>query len=62
MPQGGNYAGISKYDSFCLDIGVFFHYNIVVIGVWRSLVSRMVRVHEARGSNPLTPTILVRWF
>ena len=26
------------------------------IGVWRSLVSRMVRVHEAAGSNPATPT------
>ncbi len=25
-------------------------------GVWRSLVSRMVRVHEAAGSNPATPT------
>ena len=25
--------------------------------MWRSLVSRMVRVHEAAGSNPATPTI-----
>ncbi len=33
-----------------------FHYNILAIGVWRSLVSRMVRVHEAAGSNPATPT------
>ena len=24
--------------------------------MWRSLVSRMVRVHEAAGSNPATPT------
>ena len=26
------------------------------IGVWRSLVSRLVRVQEASGSNPDTPT------
>ena len=29
------------------------------IGVWRSLVSRMVRDHEAAGSSPATPTIVV---
>ena len=28
----------------------------LVIGVWRSLVSRLVRVQEASGSNPDTPT------
>ena len=28
----------------------------MVIGVWRSLVSRLVRVQEASGSNPDTPT------
>ena len=33
-----------------------FHYNILAIGVWRSLVSRLVRVQEASGSNPDTPT------
>ena len=27
-----------------------------VSGVWRSLVSRLVRVQEAAGSNPATPT------
>ena len=32
------------------------HYNVLAIGVWRSLVSRMVRVHVASGSNPDTPT------
>ena len=26
-------------------------------GVWRSLVSRMVRDHEAAGSSPATPTM-----
>ena len=31
-------------------------YNIWAIGVWRSLVSRLVRVQEASGSNPDTPT------
>ena len=31
-------------------------YNRLANGVWRSLVSRLVRVQEARGSNPLTPT------
>ncbi len=33
-----------------------FQYNGIVIGVWRSLVSRLVRVQEASGSNPDTPT------
>ncbi len=33
-----------------------FGYNIADIGVWRSLVSRLVRVQEASGSNPDTPT------
>ena len=33
------------------------HYNDLAIGVWRSLVSRLVRVQEASGSNPDTPTI-----
>ena len=31
-------------------------YNRLAIGVWRSLVSRLVRVQEASGSNPDTPT------
>ena len=31
-------------------------YNIYALGVWRSLVSRLVRVQEAVGSNPATPT------
>ena len=31
------------------------------IGVWRSLVSRLVRVQEARGSNPRTPTKSFMW-
>ena len=35
----------------------FFQYNVSAIGVWRSLVSRLVRVQEASGSNPDTPTI-----
>jgi hypothetical protein len=30
----------------------------VHIGVWRSLVSRLVRDQEAAGSNPATPTII----
>ena len=33
-----------------------FHYNRQAIGVWRSLVSRLVRDQEASGSNPDTPT------
>ena len=31
-------------------------YNRLAIGVWRSLVSRLVRVQAAAGSNPATPT------
>ena len=30
--------------------------NIFTFGVWHSLVVRMVRDHEAAGSNPVTPT------
>ena len=48
-----------------LDIFQFIHYNGEANGVWRSLVSRMVRVHEAAGSNPATPTknaaLRLRW-
>ncbi len=40
-----------------LDNTWIFHYNIWAIGVWRSLVSRLVRVQEASGSNPDTPTM-----
>ena len=32
------------------------HYNNLAIGAWRSLVSRLVRVQEAPGSNPGAPT------
>ena len=34
-----------------------YYNNKVLIGVWRSLVSRLVRVQEAVGSNPATPTM-----
>ena len=47
--------------SVALDNGRIFLYNIKVIGVWRSLVSRLVRVQEASGSNPDTPTIEKHW-
>ena len=39
-----------------VDKNVIINYNGFVIGVWRSLVSRLVRVQEASGSNPDTPT------
>ena len=39
-----------------LDKGKIIPYNNLAIGVWRSLVSRLVRVQEAPGSNPGTPT------
>ena len=39
-----------------LDKSANNQYNILAIGVWRSLVSRLVRVQEASGSNPDTPT------
>ena len=39
-----------------LDRSGYFEYNVMVNGVWRSLVSRLVRVQEASGSNPDTPT------
>ena len=40
-----------------LDRIEFLPYNRQAIGVWRSLVSRLVRVQEAAGSNPATPTM-----
>ena len=40
-----------------LDKGRIIPYNDLAIGVWRSLVSRLVRVQEAPGSNPGTPTM-----
>ena len=43
--------------TFRLDTRLFSHYNKQAIGVWRSLVSRLVRVQEAAGSNPATPTM-----
>ena len=46
-----------KTRGFALDNPWIIHYNGQAIGVWRSLVSRMVRVHEAAGSNPATPTM-----
>lgn len=37
--------------------GNYYNRIAFIIGVWRSLVSRLVRVQEAPGSNPGTPTI-----
>ena len=48
--------GYSKKYLAGLDNIAMFHYNNLAIGVWRSLVSRLVRVQEASGSNPDTPT------
>ena len=44
-----------------IDISQNYRYNILDFGVWRSLVSRLVRVQEASGSNPDTPTIEKHW-
>ena len=44
-----------------IDISENNRYNILDFGVWRSLVSRLVRVQEASGSNPDTPTIEKHW-
>ena len=33
------------------------YYNITCVGMWLSLVERLVRDQEAGGSNPLIPTI-----
>jgi hypothetical protein len=45
------------FSCFPLDKSLFSTYNIQADGVWRSLVSRLVRDQEASGSNPDTPTI-----
>jgi hypothetical protein len=31
--------------------------NVVLLGVWRSLVAHFLREEEVGGSNPLTPTM-----
>ena len=36
---------------------LFCRSNYRSIGVWRSLVARVVRDDEAAGSNPVTPTL-----
>ena len=52
--------GTTKKEGRCIEIaldkGGNIPYNGLAIGVWRSLVSRLVRVQEAPGSNPGTPT------
>ena len=53
MKFSGNYTlGLDKWEKCA--------YNIHAFGVWRSLVSRLVRDQEASGSNPDTPTILTK--
>ena len=47
--------GIPINQGFRVDRWLFSGYNVRVDGVWRSLVSRLVRVQEASGSNPDTP-------
>ena len=42
--------------AFVLDKCPESSYNEQANGVWRSLVSRLVRVQETSGSNPDTPT------
>lgn len=37
-------------------VGLQIVFSLIINGVWLSLVERMVRDHEAGGSNPLTPT------
>ena len=51
-----SYARTHKSCPIPLDNAGIIHYNGLAIGVWRSLVSRLVRVQEAAGSNPATPT------
>src|SRR5690606_26374620 len=31
----------------------------IMIGLWRSLVARLVRDEEAAGSNPVSPTVVI---
>ncbi len=43
---------------FCIDFFIELIYNTMCCdGVWRSLVSRLVRDQEAVGSSPATPTM-----
>ena len=63
MPALKNWAGIDsygritpEYPNILVDRLEKYRYNIWDFGVWRSLVSRLVRVQEASGSNPDTPT------
>jgi hypothetical protein len=36
-----------------------FHSAGLAIGLWRSLVARLVRDEEAAGSNPVSPTVVM---
>ena len=50
---------LQQTDKPMLDIVSYNHYNkssVIHFRVWRSLVSRLVRVQEAVGSNPATRT------
>ncbi len=51
-----------RYPTFPLDNHEKSRYNIQADGVWRSLVSRLVRDQEASGSNPDTPTIIAEHY
>ncbi len=57
QPKSGNIPRKNYFIGQCLTK----HGNFIIItelnGVWRSLVSRLVRVQEASGSNPDTPTM-----
>ena len=55
MPEGV-FKCIAVNFGHTLDKTVFSQYNILAIGAWRSLVSRLVRVQEAAGSSPAAPT------
>ena len=52
----GGVLGITPHSTLVLDKRPESRYNKQAIGVWRSLVSRLVRVQETSGSNPDTPT------
>lgn len=47
----------NKFDFFLIIVYNEWVRIAINNGVWLSLVERMVRDHEAGGSNPLTPTI-----
>ena len=62
MPDREQICELLRGASTVCHSGRFHRYNryVQAVGVWRSSVARFVRDEEVLGSNPSTPTILLK--